>query len=90
MLRRSFELSGDEQRAGFRFVYEGGLRVATAGHSFHVWMPGLLAEMAFVLALLTWGGRVLGAQAATWTALAFWLNPVVWIGGAVLGARDYV
>ena len=26
VLRRSFELSGDEQRQGFRFVYEGVLR----------------------------------------------------------------
>ncbi|HTP52340.1 MAG TPA: hypothetical protein VMK42_16740 [Anaeromyxobacteraceae bacterium] len=26
VLRRSFELSGDEHRKGFRFVYEGVLR----------------------------------------------------------------
>ncbi len=26
VLRRSFELSGDEQRQGYRFVYEGVLR----------------------------------------------------------------
>ncbi len=26
VLRRSFELSGDERRQGFRFVYEGVLR----------------------------------------------------------------
>jgi hypothetical protein len=26
VLRRSFELSGDEQRQGFKFVYEGVLR----------------------------------------------------------------
>jgi hypothetical protein len=26
VLRRSFDLSGDEQRQGFRFVYEGVLR----------------------------------------------------------------
>jgi hypothetical protein len=26
VLRRSFELSGDEHRQGFRFVYEGVLR----------------------------------------------------------------
>ncbi len=26
MLRRSFALSGDEQRQGFKFVYEGVLR----------------------------------------------------------------
>jgi hypothetical protein len=26
VLRRSFELSGDEQRQGFEFVYEGVLR----------------------------------------------------------------
>jgi len=50
--------------------------------------PGLIAETLFVVMLLTWGARVMGREPATWIALAFWLNPVVWLGGAVLGYLD--
>ncbi len=50
--------------------------------------PGLAAEAAFVLILLTWGRRLWGERAATWAALAFWLNPAIWIGGSVLGYLD--
>ena len=51
-------------------------------------MPGLFAEIALVVTLLTWGRRVIGARAATWAALAYWLNPGVWLTGAVLGYLD--
>ncbi|HEX7780256.1 MAG TPA: hypothetical protein VF424_13510, partial [Vicinamibacterales bacterium] len=40
-------------------------------------MPGILAEMAVVFALVVWGRKVLGAPAAIWAALAIWLNPAV-------------
>ena len=50
-------------------------------------MPGLLAEIILVIALLTWGRRVMGA-AAEWAAVAFWLNPGVWLTGSVLGYLD--
>ena len=49
--------------------------------------PGLLAEIVLVVALLTWGRRVMG-EAAQWAALAFWLNPGVWLTGPVLGYLD--
>lgn len=49
--------------------------------------PGLVAELAFVLVLLTWGRRVIG-EAAVWAAIAFWLNPAVWLTGSVLGYLD--
>ncbi|MCC7010431.1 MAG: hypothetical protein IT184_16600 [Acidobacteria bacterium] len=50
--------------------------------------PGLAAEILLVAVLLTWGRRVLGDRAATYAALAFWLNPAVVLGGAVLGYLD--
>ena len=51
-------------------------------------MPGILAEMAVVFALVVWGRKVLGAQAAIWAALAIWLNPAVILNGAALGYLD--
>jgi hypothetical protein len=51
-------------------------------------MPGLLAEMAVVFALVVWGRKVLGGEAAIWTALAIWLNPAVILNGAALGYLD--
>lgn len=50
--------------------------------------PGMVAEVLFVAVLLTWGRRLFGDRAATWAALAFWLNPAIWLGGAVLGYLD--
>jgi hypothetical protein len=50
-------------------------------------LPGLIAEIVFVVALLTWGRRVLG-EPAVWAALAFWLNPAIWLAGAVDGYLD--
>lgn len=51
-------------------------------------MPGLVAELALVIALLTWGRRVLGDGPAAWTAVAIWLNPAVILNGAALGYLD--
>jgi len=50
--------------------------------------PGIVAEIALVWVLLTWGRRVLGEAAAEWTALAFWLHPAVLLNGAGLGYLD--
>lgn len=50
-------------------------------------MPGLMAEVVFITVLLTWGRRMFGAP-AEWTAVAFWLNPAVWLTGSVLGYLD--
>ena len=50
--------------------------------------PGLLAELGLVMALLTWGRRVLGDGPAAWTAVAIWLNPAVILNGAALGYLD--
>ena len=50
--------------------------------------PGIVAELALVLLLLTWGRRLIGDPAARWTALAVWLNPAVIINGAGLGYLD--
>jgi hypothetical protein len=49
--------------------------------------PGLVAEIVFVVVLLTWGRRF-GADAAAWMAIAFWLNPAVFVNGAGLGYLD--
>ena len=51
-------------------------------------VPGLMAEALFVWGLLTWGRRVMGDSPAQWAALAFWLNPAMWLGGSVLGYLD--
>ena len=51
-------------------------------------LPGLVAEVIFVAALLTWGRRLLGRAAAEWAAIAFWLNPAVWFSGSALGYVD--
>jgi len=50
--------------------------------------PGLLAELAAVVLLLTAGVALFGRPAATWTALALWLNPALIINGAGLGYLD--
>ncbi|MEO8070643.1 MAG: hypothetical protein ABI652_04525, partial [Acidobacteriota bacterium] len=49
--------------------------------------PGILLELVFVVALLTWGRARLGG-AASWIALAFWLNPAIVLNGAALGYLD--
>jgi hypothetical protein len=49
-------------------------------------IPGLVADMAFVLAVLSWRHRL--GPAATWIAVAFWLNPAVILNGAALGYLD--
>ena len=46
--------------------------------------PGTLAEVLFVVVLLTWGRRRFGS-AAVWIALMYWLNPAVLLNGPVLG-----
>jgi len=51
-------------------------------------LPGLLAELAFVGVLLTVGRRLVGDRVAQWIAIAFWLNPGIWLAGAVLGYLD--
>jgi hypothetical protein len=50
--------------------------------------PGLLAEVAFVIVMLTWGARAFGTSVARWIALAFWLNPAIVLNGAALGYLD--
>ncbi|HYN09480.1 MAG TPA: hypothetical protein VES67_19000 [Vicinamibacterales bacterium] len=51
-------------------------------------MPGVIAEITLVMGLLVWGRRRFGPQAATWTAMAIWLNPAVILNGAALGYLD--
>jgi hypothetical protein len=51
-------------------------------------LPGILAELAFVLCLLFWGRRVCDPARAEWIALAVWLNPAIVINGAALGYLD--
>ena len=51
-------------------------------------LPGLVAELALVVILLTFGRTVLGVRAAHWMALAIWLNPAVILNGAALGYLD--
>ena len=51
-------------------------------------LPGLLAEIGFVVALLTWGRRVLGETASRWAACVFWINPSIWLCGSALGYLD--
>lgn len=56
-------------------------------HAF-VKLPGLAAEIAALVVLLVAGRRLFGADIAAWMALAFWLNPVVALDGAILGYLD--
>ena len=51
-------------------------------------LPGLLAELALVIVLLTCSRRVMEPAAARWMAMAIWLNPAVIINGAALGYLD--
>jgi hypothetical protein len=51
-------------------------------------VPGLLAEIALVALLLTWGRQEFGDRAAEWAALAVWLNPAVLVNGPALGYLD--
>src|SRR5262245_50270019 len=51
-------------------------------------LPGIAAEVVMVAAILTYGRRRYGEAVATWTALAFWLNPAVVLDGSVLGYLD--
>lgn len=51
-------------------------------------MPGLLAEMLMAAVLLTAGRKMLGDRAATWSAVAFWMNPGIWFAGPGLGYFD--
>jgi hypothetical protein len=50
--------------------------------------PGILAELALVLALFVWGRRFMGDAAVAWSMLALWLNPAVVLNGAALGYLD--
>ena len=50
--------------------------------------PGLIAEIAFVIVMLTWGARAFGRTEARWIALAFWLNPAIVLNGSALGYLD--
>jgi hypothetical protein len=50
-------------------------------------LAGLCWEIVLVIALLTWGRRLMGT-AAEWAALAFWLSPGVWVSGSALGYTD--
>jgi hypothetical protein len=51
-------------------------------------LPGLLAEIALVVVLLTWGRRVFGQDLAAAAALTFWLNPAILLDGSALGFLD--
>jgi hypothetical protein len=51
-------------------------------------LPGLLAELGFVIAMLTWGARAFGRRDAHWIATAFWLNPAIVLNGSALGYLD--
>lgn len=51
-------------------------------------LPGLLAELAFLVWLLWRGRELVGEAAASWLAIAFWLNPAVLIDSSVLGYLD--
>jgi hypothetical protein len=51
-------------------------------------LPGLVAQLALVAALLTGARRMFGDDVAAWTALAVWLNPAVVLDGPVLGYMD--
>lgn len=51
-------------------------------------LTGLLSETIFVVFLLTWGRRAMGAAAAEWAAMAFWLSPGIWFTGSALGYTD--
>ena len=51
-------------------------------------LTGLLSEIVFVAFLLTWGRRAMGAAAAEWSAIAFWLSPGIWFTGSALGYTD--
>ena len=50
-------------------------------------LPGIIAEVILVWALLTWGRRLLG-EGAVWAAAAFWISPGVWLAGSVDGYLD--
>jgi hypothetical protein len=51
-------------------------------------LTGFLSEVLFVAVLLTWGRRVMGQEAAEWSAIAFWLSPGIWFTGCALGYSD--
>lgn len=51
-------------------------------------LPGLLAEIALVTVLLTWGRRVFGPDRAAAAVLMFWLNPAILLDGTALGFLD--
>jgi hypothetical protein len=51
-------------------------------------LPGVAAEFALVVGILTWGRRMFGERAATWTALAVALNPAFILHGPLLGYLD--
>jgi hypothetical protein len=51
-------------------------------------LPGVLAEVAFVWTMLTWGRRVFGERPAAAIALGLWLHPAMIVNGAGLGYLD--
>ena len=97
------EIRWSDQVATVMYPPMSIVELAAAGHIYRAVRPdyrdsvlltvlikliGLAWEIAFVAFLLTWGRRAMGAAAAEWSALAFWLSPAVWVSGAALGYTD--
>jgi hypothetical protein len=76
---------------------------AVVGHAYHalgrtalhsrlltalVKLPGLAAELIFAGVLLWWRVPAGSGDHVRAAALAFWLNPVVWLAGSALGYAD--
>jgi hypothetical protein len=51
-------------------------------------LPGLIADIAFVVALLVWGRRFGSADPIAAVVLIFWLNPAALMNGSLLGYLD--
>jgi hypothetical protein len=51
-------------------------------------LPGLIADIAFVVALFKWGRRFASADAVAAMVLIFWLNPAALTNGTLLGYLD--
>jgi hypothetical protein len=51
-------------------------------------LPGLVAEILFLVVLYRLAAREVGAPAARWGALALWLNPALLLDGVTLGYLD--
>jgi hypothetical protein len=66
----------------------GGATIPSRLLSTLVKLPGVAAELVFVGVLLWWPFRDRGDSVVRGAALAFWLNPVVWLSGSALGYID--